>query len=214
MYLSRVLKIPPSKRVYIMGESGIETELTSEGITYFSPSPDSMVNGLSDEFVNSIGPDPSVAAVVVRLDCRYAYWKIALAFGYLQSPDCHFFATNLDSTFPMHGKLLPGTGTMVAPNWPSTGSQVPVPNWMCSWTRPRRPSANGFSTVRPSGTVTPARPAKDQGPAVRSEAVYPDSHPPLLRELDGVAGEVQEDLAQRPAVGPDGQVGRRHGRLE
>lgn len=38
VYLKRVVKLPSNKRVYVVGEEGIEEELASEGITYIGGS--------------------------------------------------------------------------------------------------------------------------------------------------------------------------------
>ena len=48
----------------------------------------------------------------------------------------------------------------------ATGSNVPVPNWMCWWRMPTSPSANGFSSVRPSGSDTPARSVTSAPPSI------------------------------------------------
>ncbi|KAK6536945.1 hypothetical protein TWF281_001152 [Arthrobotrys megalospora] len=111
--ISRVYRMPPGKRVFVIGEEGVEHELAAEGIPFFGgsaplPFPD-------DEVAEHVGPDPSVWAVVTGLDRKISYAKLAMAGGYLRDPDVHFFATNTDSTFPTHGKLLPGAGTCSAP---------------------------------------------------------------------------------------------------
>ena len=35
VYLSQIVKLPKDKRVYVLGETGIEEELKSEGIEFF-----------------------------------------------------------------------------------------------------------------------------------------------------------------------------------
>lgn len=60
--------------------------------------------------------DPDVAAVVCGLDMKINYTKLSKAFQYLtQNEDCHFIATNEDSTYPSHAGLLPGAGSISAP---------------------------------------------------------------------------------------------------
>ncbi|KAF3937237.1 4-nitrophenylphosphatase [Dactylella cylindrospora] len=113
VYISRVLQIPKDKRVFIIGEEGIEEEFDAEGIQHFGGSKPLWFE--EEAVAEHAGPDPSVAAVVVGLDRKISYAKYAIAFGYLQDPNVHFFATNVDSTFPTHGKLLPGAGSCSAP---------------------------------------------------------------------------------------------------
>ncbi|KAJ6260960.1 4-nitrophenylphosphatase [Drechslerella dactyloides] len=122
--LARVLQIPKDKRVFVIGEAGIEEELTAEGIQHFGGTQPLWFP--EDEVAEHAGPDPSVSAVVVGLDRHISYAKLALAFGYLQDPNVHFFATNVDSTFPTHGKLLPGAGSCSAPLTYMLGGRAPT----------------------------------------------------------------------------------------
>ncbi|KAK6351536.1 hypothetical protein TWF718_004694 [Orbilia javanica] len=117
--ISRVYKIPEGKRVFVIGEEGIEHELAAEGISYFGGS--APLPFPEEDVAEHVGPDPSVWAVVTGLDRKMSYAKFAIAGGYLQDPNVHFFATNIDSTFPTHGKLLPGAGTCAAPLTLMTG---------------------------------------------------------------------------------------------
>jgi len=60
--------------------------------------------------------DPDVAAVVCGLDMKINYTKLSKAFQYLtRVPDCHFVATNEDSTYPSSHGFLPGAGSISAP---------------------------------------------------------------------------------------------------
>ncbi|KAK6537895.1 hypothetical protein TWF694_010794 [Orbilia ellipsospora] len=121
--ISRVHKIPEGKRVFLIAEAGIEEEFDAEGIPHFGGS---QPLGFPDEDVaEHCGPDPTVWAVVTGLDRKLSYAKLAMAFGYLQDPNVHFFATNVDSTFPMPGRLLPGAGSCAAPLTLMTG-RTPV----------------------------------------------------------------------------------------
>jgi len=85
-----------------------------------------MSGPLPDSFVEKIGPDPTVYAVIFGLDLYLNYAKLAQAFGYLQDPNCKFFATNIDSTYPTHGKLLPGAGSCSAPMSYMLGGKTPL----------------------------------------------------------------------------------------
>jgi len=52
--------------------------------------------------------------VVCGLDRYLSYYKICLAHAYLENKDCLFVATNQDSTYPGHQKILPGAGSCLA----------------------------------------------------------------------------------------------------
>ena len=59
---------------------------------------------------SSIVSDPTIGAVMCGLDMHINYKKIARGFRYLKENDgCLFIATNLDSTFPTHGNVFPGS---------------------------------------------------------------------------------------------------------
>ncbi|KAF3922017.1 4-nitrophenylphosphatase [Dactylellina cionopaga] len=117
--IRRVYQIPDGKRVYVIGEKGIEEELDAEGVPHFGGT--QPLGFDEDDVAEHAGPDPTVWAVVAGLDRKISYAKLAMAFGYLQDPNVHFFATNIDSTFPTHGKLLPGAGSCSAPLTYMTG---------------------------------------------------------------------------------------------
>lgn len=115
LYLSKVLRFPADKRVYVLGEAGIEEELSLQGINFFGGSDPGENQALSDADIEAFGPDASVGAVLCGLDRNLNYRKISRAYQFLQHPDTLFLATNIDSTFPTHGKLFPGAGTTAAP---------------------------------------------------------------------------------------------------
>jgi len=115
IYISSVMKLPKDKKVYVIGQDGLEAELDEEGITHL---------GGSDPADCKPGPfslsnftrDPSVAAVVCGLDMSVTYTKLSKAFQYLLlNENCEFIATNEDSTYPSSGGLLPGAGAVFAP---------------------------------------------------------------------------------------------------
>ena len=115
VYISRVLKLPKDKKVYVIGEAGIESELASEGIQYFGGSDPAENGPVSTQDIDDFKPDPEVGVVLVGLDRGINYRKLAKAYQYLQHPDTLFLATNVDSTFPTNGKLFPGAGSCSAP---------------------------------------------------------------------------------------------------
>jgi len=115
VYLSTVIKLPKTKKVYVIGMAGLEEELHEEGISTL---------GGTDPADCSVEPfslanftlDPDVAAVVCGLDTQMTYTKISKAFQYLtRNTDCQFIATNEDSTYPSADGLLPGAGAVSAP---------------------------------------------------------------------------------------------------
>ncbi|GAA5901483.1 hypothetical protein JCM6882_006292 [Rhodosporidiobolus microsporus] len=115
-YLKSVLNFPADKKVYVIGEKGIEEELDAVGIEYAGGTDpaDNVFIDLMD--FSSITSDPEVGAVLCGLDMHFNYKKVAKAFKYLRENDgCLFMATNLDSTFPTHGTVHPGGGATTAP---------------------------------------------------------------------------------------------------
>lgn len=51
---------------------------------------------------------------MVGFDIDLNYRKLAQAATHLRyNPGCLFYATNTDATYPLNGRLFPGTGTMV-----------------------------------------------------------------------------------------------------
>lgn len=129
IYISRILALPPSKRtVFVIGESGIETELKSESIPFIGGTDPSLHRAPEPSDYTSIADgsalDPSVGVVLVGLDFHLSYLKLMYAFHYLQR-GAVFLATNSDSTLPSAGKLFPGGGACAAPLVLMTG-QEPV----------------------------------------------------------------------------------------
>ncbi|KAJ3052063.1 hypothetical protein HK097_006949 [Rhizophlyctis rosea] len=116
-YIAHQLNFPPTKKVYVIGMSGIQDELTSEGISSVGGSEDD--DNLSDMAdMASIKPDPSIGAVLLGFDLNINYKKLAKAFTYLHHDEgVHFLATNSDLTFPAGGTVYPGgfgTGALLA----------------------------------------------------------------------------------------------------
>ncbi|KAI9006238.1 HAD-like domain-containing protein [Phycomyces nitens] len=110
-YLKHILNFPADKKVYIIGMAGIQHELEAMDIRCCGGEADNGV--FENEIVQN---DPEVGAVVVGLDTQVNYKKYNKAFTYLRkNPGCHFIMTNQDSTFPVHGTLQPGAGSIAAP---------------------------------------------------------------------------------------------------
>ncbi|KAF9556076.1 p-nitrophenyl phosphatase [Agrocybe pediades] len=115
VYLSTILKIPKDKKVYVIGQSGLEEELRGEGLHVIGGT-DPADNTLEPFSLTDFELDTDVAAVVCGLDMKINYTKLSKAFQYLtRVPNCHFVATNEDSTYPSSHGLLPGAGSISAP---------------------------------------------------------------------------------------------------
>ncbi|XP_038053683.1 glycerol-3-phosphate phosphatase-like isoform X1 [Patiria miniata] len=111
-YLKEKLKF--QGKVYLIGEAGLEEELTEYGISYTGPGPDP-VTGIQKEWLH-IPLDPEVKAVCVGFDRRFSYFKILRAASYLNKPNVPFLGTNEDQRFPPHVGyeiVLPGTGCII-----------------------------------------------------------------------------------------------------
>ncbi|RUP42917.1 HAD-like domain-containing protein [Jimgerdemannia flammicorona] len=122
VYLKKVVGFPPEKKVYIIGQSGIQEELTAEGIQH-SGAGDDNENMREMEFA-SLEPDPAVGAVLCGIDFHINYKKYAKAHAYLtRNPGCLFLLTNNDSTFPTEIGLFPGAGAISSALVTSTGRQ-------------------------------------------------------------------------------------------
>ncbi|KAL9113440.1 MAG: hypothetical protein Q9227_002481 [Pyrenula ochraceoflavens] len=122
LYISTLLPLPPTRRtVFILGESGIESELRAHNIpstcgtdpTFrrdITPADYSAISRLDPTLL-----DNSVGCVLAGLDFHPSYLKYALAYHHIASRGAHFLATNTDATLPSAGALFPGAGSMIAP---------------------------------------------------------------------------------------------------
>ncbi|KAL1405473.1 hypothetical protein Q8F55_009105 [Vanrija albida] len=116
VYMSRILKFPADKRVYVLGEKGLEEELDSVGIKHCGGTdPEDRVFIPSMDF-SYFTPDPTIGAVLCGFDSGINYKKLGKAFSYLRDdPNVHFLLTNQDKVFPTHGTFYPGSGSLSAP---------------------------------------------------------------------------------------------------
>ncbi|KAH8710211.1 4-nitrophenylphosphatase [Phaeosphaeriaceae sp. PMI808] len=118
VYIARILKLPgPINKVFVVGESGIEQELESEGVHYIGGTDPAFRREMQpedfDEMLNGRLVDPDVGIVLAGLDFHPSYLKTAVALQYLLR-GAVFLATNTDSTLPMSHTLFPGAGSSVA----------------------------------------------------------------------------------------------------
>ncbi|KAI4092107.1 MAG: hypothetical protein LQ339_008003 [Xanthoria mediterranea] len=130
IYISRILSLPPTqKTVFVLGESGIETELDSESIPHIGGTDPAYNRIIEPNDYTSIASgqalDPSVGVVLAGLDFHLNYLKLAYAFAYLQR-GAKFFATNMDTTLPSAGSLFPGGGAISAPLTAMMGGEKPM----------------------------------------------------------------------------------------
>lgn len=121
IYISRILQLPENKRkVYVIGESGIEQELHSENVPFIGGTDPAYRRDVQPDDYKRIAAgdpsllDPEVGVVLVGLDFHLNYLKLALAYHYVKR-GAIFLATNIDSTLPNSGTLFPGAGSMSAP---------------------------------------------------------------------------------------------------
>ncbi|KAK9456972.1 HAD-like domain-containing protein [Dipodascopsis uninucleata] len=115
IYLKKVVNFPSDKKVLVLGESGIEEELDSEGIRYVVGTDPDYRRDITPADYENIVVDPTIGCVLSGLDTHINYLKLSHALIQLQNPETLFLATNIDSTYPTNGKLFPGAGTMCAP---------------------------------------------------------------------------------------------------
>ncbi|ODV91970.1 hypothetical protein CANCADRAFT_147466 [Tortispora caseinolytica NRRL Y-17796] len=111
VYLKQVRNI---SKAFVIGESGLQSELESEGITVLGGADPALDRPIAPEDYDQIRPDPTIEAVVSGLDHKFNYLKIAHAQAHLEQDSTLFVATNIDSTFPTNGRLFPGAGTIAA----------------------------------------------------------------------------------------------------
>lgn len=103
-----------TKKAYVVGQKGIAEELTEAGIAWRGVEEHAYFPSATND-PSQFEVDPEIGAIVVGLDTKITYTKVAFALLHLQAnPECLFVATNPDNTFPSHGgRILPGGGTMV-----------------------------------------------------------------------------------------------------
>ncbi|SCW03949.1 LAFE_0H02608g1_1 [Lachancea fermentati] len=110
------LKLTPGEdKIWVFGESGITEELALMGYESLGcddPRLDEPFDIATSPFIIN-GLDPKVKCVIAGLDTKVNYHRLAITLQYLQQPSVEFVATNIDSTFPNKGYILPGAGSMI-----------------------------------------------------------------------------------------------------
>lgn len=91
------INFPSHKKVYVVGESGIQLELKQAGINYLG-GPEDGDKRIDLSPGQLMQHDPDVAAVVVGFDRYINYYKLQYATLCIrENPGCMFIATNCDS---------------------------------------------------------------------------------------------------------------------
>ncbi|KAI2470405.1 4-nitrophenylphosphatase [Annulohypoxylon bovei var. microspora] len=129
IYISRILKLPaPKNKVFVIGESGIESELRTEGVPFIGGTDPALRRDITPEDFNGLADgsllDPDVGIVLAGLDFHINYLKLSMGFQYIRR-GAKFLATNLDSTLPMNHTFFPGAGSISVPLVNMTG-QTPL----------------------------------------------------------------------------------------
>ncbi|KAI1113340.1 4-nitrophenylphosphatase-like protein [Nemania sp. NC0429] len=119
IYISRILRVPaPRNKVFVLGESGIEQELRTEGVPFIGGTDPSLRRDMTPADFDGLADgsllDPDVGIVLAGLDFHVNYLKLSMAFQYLRR-GAVFLATNLDSTLPMSRTFFPGAGSISVP---------------------------------------------------------------------------------------------------
>lgn len=124
-YLEQTNFKQTGKKVYVVGEIGIQEELDLIGVTHFGGPEDA---GKQPD----MGPgcalphDPDVGAVIVGFDRNINYYKIQYAQLCInENPGCEFIATNTDAvTHLTDAQEWAGNGSMVGAIKGCTGQEV------------------------------------------------------------------------------------------
>lgn len=127
IYISRILKLPAGKnKVFVLGESGIESELATEGVPFLGGTDPNLRRDITqadfDGMADGSALDPEVGCVLAGLDFHVNYLKLSMAYQYL-ARGAKFLATNTDSTFPTNHSFFPGAGSISVPLINMTGQQ-------------------------------------------------------------------------------------------
>lgn len=127
IYIARILALPaPKNKVFVLGESGIETELKSEGVDFICGTDPAFRRDITPEDYKGIADgsllDPNIGIVLAGLDFHINYLKLAHAYQYL-ARGARFLATNTDSTLPSNNTFFPGAGSISVPLINMTGQQ-------------------------------------------------------------------------------------------
>lgn len=157
VYVDKILKLPKDKKVWVLGEEGIEAELQEFGYTTIGGTDPRLVqDGVKfdpeNEQLNNL--DDAVGAVVSGLTMNLNYLKLSITMQYLlkDNKSLPFVATNIDSTFPLKGKLLIGAGSIIETVAYASGRQ---PDAICG--KPNQSMMNSIKADNPGLQSNPKR---------------------------------------------------------
>lgn len=115
LYLKDHLKVPTGSKVWVLGDSGIESELKEEGYIPLGGT-DPLLDTEFDEKSEILKVNPDVKAVVVGSTKQFNYTRIASTLQYLlhENKSLTFIGTNIDRSYPgPNGMILPAGGSVV-----------------------------------------------------------------------------------------------------
>lgn len=94
---AEITKIKENSKIYVIGEIGIREELKA----------------LGHDVLRNVNDFSEIDFVIVGLDMKINYKKIATAQRCILEGKAQFYATNPDTTYPWADGLWPGAGVMV-----------------------------------------------------------------------------------------------------
>ncbi|KAH3672432.1 hypothetical protein WICMUC_004268 [Wickerhamomyces mucosus] len=112
-YLDKIIQFPKDEKIWVMGEKGIIEELNDLGYETLGGEDERLNVKFHKDTTPFLPIDPKVGAVIAGLDTNVNYHRLAITLQYLQQPNVKFIATNIDSTFPSKGLILPGAGSII-----------------------------------------------------------------------------------------------------
>lgn len=157
VYINKILKLPTDKKVWVLGESGIEQELHDLGYETLGGTDPLLAEegaGACDDHPLLKNLDDSVGAVVAGLTSKLNYLKLCITLQYLlkDNKSVPFVATNIDSTYPLHGKLLIGAGSIIQAVSYASGR---TPDAICG--KPNQSMMNTIKAENPDLQKSPSR---------------------------------------------------------
>lgn len=155
IYVKKILKLPTTEKIWVLGEEGIQQELSELGYeTLGGNDPDLNVSGFDPDHKMLTELDPQVGAVVAGLCLNLNYLKLSITMQYLLTNDksLPFIATNIDSTFPLKGKLLIGAGSIIETVSFASGRK---PDAICG--KPNQSMMNSIKAEYPKLAENPSR---------------------------------------------------------
>ena len=105
---------PEVTKVRVVGMNSICEELKRVGLETVGGEDEIIEADSNYDFMKNIPVDHSVNAVVVGLDTKFNYNKMAMANLCIQAGKAKFFATNDDPFDMVGGRKSPGAGAMVS----------------------------------------------------------------------------------------------------